>query len=136
MLIVGAGDYIGSAIARRFAKGGFTVCLGRRNGEKLEPIIKEIENLGGVAYGFTLDARKEENVVEIFKKVEQEIGNIELVIFNVGGNVVFPILETTARVFRKVWEMATYAGFLTGREAARYMVPRKKGSIFFYRSNS
>lgn len=131
MLIVGAGDYIGSAIARRFAKGGFTVCLGRRNGEKLEPIIKEIENLGGVAYGFTLDARKEENVVEIFKKIEQEIGKIELVIFNVGGNVCFPILETTSRVFRKVWEMATYAGFLTGREAARYMVPRKKGSIFF-----
>ena len=70
VLIVGAGDYIGSAIARRFAKGGFTVCLGRRNGEKLEPIIKEIGNLGGVAYGFTLDARKEENVVEIFKKIE------------------------------------------------------------------
>ncbi len=90
VLIVGAGDYIGSAIARRFAKGGFTVCLGRRNGEKLEPIIKEIENLGGVAYGFTLDARKEENVVEIFKKIEQEIGKIELVIFNVGGNVCFP----------------------------------------------
>ena len=93
VLIVGAGDYIGSAIARRFAKGGFTVCLGRRNGEKLEPIIKEIGNLGGVAYGFTLDARKEENVVEIFKKIEQEIGKIELVIFNVGGNVCFPILE-------------------------------------------
>jgi len=131
VLIVGAGDYIGSAIARRFAKGGFTVCLGRRRGEKLEPLIKEIKNFGGIAYGFTMDARKEENVEEIFKKIEKEIGNIELVIFNVGGNVFFPILETTSRVFRKVWEMATYAGFLTGREAARYMVPRKKGSIFF-----
>jgi hypothetical protein len=131
VLIVGAGDYIGSAIARRFAKGGFTVCLGRRRGEKLEPLIKEIKSSGGIAYGFTMDARKEENVEEIFKKIEKEIGNIELVIFNVGGNVFFPILETTSRVFRKVWEMATYAGFLTGREAARYMVPRKKGSIFF-----
>ena len=131
VLIVGAGDYIGSAIARRFAKGGFTVCLGRRRGEKLELLIKEIKNTGGIAYGFTMDARKEENVEEIFKKIEKEIGNIELVIFNVGGNVFFPILETTSRVFRKVWEMATYAGFLTGREAARYMVPRKKGSIFF-----
>jgi hypothetical protein len=131
VLIVGAGDYIGSAIAIRFAKGGFTVCLGRRRGEKLEPLIKEIKSSGGIAYGFTMDARKEENVEEIFKKIEKEIGNIELVIFNVGGNVFFPILETTSRVFRKVWEMATYAGFLTGREAARYMVPRKKGSIFF-----
>jgi len=131
VLIVGAGDYIGAAIAKRFAKGGFTICLGRRNGEKLAPLLSEIESFGGKAFGFTMDARKEENVEEIFKKIEQEIGSIEVVIFNVGGNVVFPILETTSRVFRKVWEMATFAGFLTGREAARYMIPRKKGSIFF-----
>ncbi len=51
--------------------------------------------------------------------------------FNVGGNVSFPIRDTTERVFRKVWEMACYAGFLTGREAARIMVPRGQGSIFF-----
>ena len=131
VLIVGAGDYIGASIAKRFAKGGFTICLGRRNGEKLAPLLSEIESSGGKAFGFTMDARKEENVEEIFKKIEQEIGSIEVVIFNVGGNVVFPILETTSRVFRKVWEMATFAGFLTGREAARYMIPRKKGSIFF-----
>ena len=131
VLIVGAGDYICAAIAKRFAKGGFTICLGRRNGEKLAPLLSEIESSGGKAFGFTMDARKEENVEEIFKKIEQEIGSIEVVIFNVGGNVVFPILETTSRVFRKVWEMATFAGFLTGREAARYMIPRKKGSIFF-----
>ena len=131
VLIVGAGDYIGAAIAKRFAKGGFTICLARRNGEKLAPLLSEIESSGGKAFGFTMDARKEENVEEIFKKIEQEIGSIEVVIFNVGGNVVFPILETTSRVFRKVWEMATFAGFLTGREAARYMIPRKKGSIFF-----
>ena len=122
VLIVGAGDYIGAAIAKRFAKGGFTICLGRRNGEKLAPLLSEIESSGGKAFGFTMDARKEENVEEIFKKIEKEIGSIEVVIFNVGGNVVFPILETTSRVFRKVWEMATFAGFLTGREAARYML--------------
>jgi NAD(P)-dependent dehydrogenase (short-subunit alcohol dehydrogenase family) len=54
-----------------------------------------------------------------------------LVIFNVGGNVRFPIRETTARVFRKVWEMACFGGFLTGRAAATAMVPRGKGAIFF-----
>ena len=57
-LIVGAGDYIGAAIARRFAKGGYTVCLGRRNGEKTESLVKEIEAAGGTAYGYTLDARE------------------------------------------------------------------------------
>ena len=131
VLIVGAGDYIGSAIAKRFAQGGFIVCLGRRNGEKLNLIVDEIRSLGGTAHGFAMDARKEESVESVFKNIEREIGCIDLVIFNVGGNVFFPILETTSRVFRKVWEMATFSGFLTGREAARYMVPRKRGKIFF-----
>lgn len=130
-LIVGAGDYIGAAIAKRFAAGGFTVCLGRRNGDKLAPLIAQIEAEGGTAHGFTMDARDEDSTAEIFARIEQEIGPIEIVIFNVGGNVYFPILDTTARVFRKVWEMACFAGFFTGREAARYMIPRETGSIFF-----
>jgi NAD(P)-dependent dehydrogenase (short-subunit alcohol dehydrogenase family) len=130
-LIVGAGDYIGAAIAKRFAAGGFTVCMGRRNGDKLAPLVAEIEAMGGAAHAYTMDARKEDVTAEIFARVEAEVGPIEVCIFNVGGNVRFPILETTERVFRKVWEMAAYAGFLTGREAARYMVPREKGSIFF-----
>lgn len=131
VLIVGAGDYIGAAIARRFALGGFNVCLGRRNGEKLHPLVHEIKESGGNAVGFTLDARDEDNVTEVFEQIETEIGPIDLVIFNVGGNVRFSIRDTTSRVFRKVWEMACFGGFLTGRAAANVMVPRGRGSIFF-----
>ena len=131
MLIVGAGDYIGAAIAKRLAAGGFTVCLGRRGGEKLAPLVDEITASGGVAHGYTLDARDEETVAAVFAQIEDEIGPLDLVIFNVGGNVRFDLRETTARVFRKVWEMACFGGFLTGREAARHMVPRRKGAIFF-----
>lgn len=131
VLIVGAGDFIGAAIARRFAKGGFTVCLGRRNGDKLAPLVKEIGAIDAKAHGFSMDARDEDSVAETFAKIENDIGPLELVIFNVGGNVRFPIQQTTSRVFRKVWEMACFAGFLTAREAAGYMVPRGQGSIFF-----
>lgn len=130
-LVVGAGDYIGAAIAKRFAAGGFTVCMGRRNGDKLAPLVTEIEADGGTAIGFSMDARLEESVVETFETVEKTVGPIDVVIFNVGGNVRFNIEDTTARVFRKVWEMATFAGFLTGREAAKYMAPRGHGSLFF-----
>lgn len=129
--VVGAGDYIGAAIAKRFALGGFTVCLGRRNGDKLTPLIEEITKAGHNAHGFSMDARDEDSVVATFEQIEREVGPIEIVIFNVGGNVRFSLLETTARVFRKVWEMACFAGFLTGREAARHMTPRGHGSIFF-----
>ncbi len=130
-LVVGAGDFIGSAIARRFAAGGYTLAVGRRNAEKLEPLVAEIGESGGQAHGFALDARDEENVRCVFEEIERDLGPLEVVVFNPGANVQFSITETTSRVFRKVWEIACFGGFLTGREAARVMLPRRRGSIFF-----
>lgn len=128
--VVGAGDYIGAAIARKFAAEGYAVFMGRRRGEKLAALQAEIEAAGGRAFARSLDARKEEEVEAFMRDAEAE-APLEVAIFNVGANVNFPLLETTSRVFRKVWEMACYAGFLTGREAARHMLPRGRGSIFF-----
>src|SRR5262249_14308222 len=104
---------------------------GRRKAEKLAPLVGEIEAAGGRARAFALDARDEDNVVAVFEQIERELGPLEVVVYNPGANVYFPILETTSRVFRKVWEMACFGGFLCGREAARAMVPRRRGSIFF-----
>ncbi|MGZ5959704.1 MAG: SDR family NAD(P)-dependent oxidoreductase, partial [Rhizomicrobium sp.] len=128
--VVGAGDYIGGAIAERFAAEGYTVFAGRRNGDQLAPLKAKIETTGGRCEARTLDARSEESVTTFLNEADA-FAPLEVCIFNVGANVNFPILETTERVFRKVWEMACYGGFLTGREAARLMVPRGQGSIFF-----
>lgn len=128
--VIGAGDFIGAAIARRFAAGGYAVFAGRRNGDKLAPLMAEIESSGGRCVGRTLDARQEGAVIEFLAEADRA-GPLEACVFNVGANVNFPILETTERVFRKVWEMACYAGFLTGREAARLMLPRGRGTIIF-----
>src|SRR5919202_4013557 len=128
--VIGAGDFIGAAIARRFAAGGYTIFAGRRNGEKLAPLVAEIEATGGRCIGRTLDARKEEAVIQFLAEADRT-APLELCVFNIGANVNFPILDTTERVFRKVWEMACYSGFLAGREAARLMLPRGRGSIFF-----
>ncbi len=128
--VIGAGDYIGAAIAKRFAAEGFTVVAGRRNGDKLAPLIAEVEELGGVILGRSLDARKEDDLRGFLQAADQR-APLEVCIFNVGANVNFPLLETTDRVFRKVWEMACYAGFIAAREAARLMLPRGRGCIFF-----
>nr|WP_184200881.1 SDR family NAD(P)-dependent oxidoreductase [Polymorphobacter multimanifer] len=128
--IVGAGDFIGAAIARRFAAGGYAVHGGRRGGEKLAPLAAGIAAAGGRFTGHSLDARSEESVAGFLDAAEAE-APLAVVIFNVGANVQFPLTETSERVFRKVWEMACYGGFLTGREAARRMLPRGAGSIFF-----
>ena len=128
--IIGAGDFIGAAIAKRFAAEGFTVFLGRRNGDKLAPLVAEIEAAGGRAVARSLDARQEAAVVAFLDEADA-LAPLEVCIFNVGANVNYPLLETTERVFRKVWEMACYGGFLAGREAARLMLPRGRGAIFF-----
>ena len=128
--IIGAGDFIGSEIAKKFAAEGFTVFAGRRNGDKLAPLVKDIEASGGKIFARSLDARKEEEITAFLADADRH-APLEVCIFNVGANVNFPILDTTERVFRKVWEMACYSGFLAGREAARLMLPRKQGNIFF-----
>src|SRR5262249_46259609 len=127
--IVGAGDYIGDAIARRFAAEGYTVFLGRRHGEKLAPLVAEIEAHGGRAVGRSLDARKEDDITAFLRDADAA-APLEVCIFNVGANVSFPLVDTTERVFRKVWEMACYGGFLTAPEAARLMLARRRGSVF------
>ncbi len=128
--IVGAGDFIGAAIARKFAAEGYTVVLGRRQGELLEPVRAEIEAAGGKAIACALDARDEEQMVRFMADAEAA-APLEVAVFNIGANVNFPLLETTSRVFRKVWEMACFSGFLCAREAARHMLPRGQGSLFF-----
>lgn len=130
-IIIGAGDATGGAVARRFARGGYVACVTRRSAEKLEPLLAEIKAAGGEARGFGSDARDEAQVIDLFSTVEREVGPVEVLVFNIGANVNFPIAEMTERVYRKVWEMAAFAGFLTGREAARVMSPRGRGTIIF-----
>src|ERR1700739_1864053 len=111
--VIGAGDYIGAEIAKKFAAEGFTVFAGRRNSEKLEPLVKEVEAAGGTIFARSRDARKEDKIT-VFLNDADKHAPLEVCIFNVGANVNFPILETTDRVFRKVWEMACWAGFVAG----------------------
>lgn len=131
ILVVGAGDATGGAIAQRFAREGYIACMTRRNADKLQPLVDTIRASGGQAHGFGSDARKEEEMVALVQKIEAEIAPIEVAVFNIGANVRFGITETTARVYFKVWEMACFAGFLMGREAAKVMLPRGRGTILF-----
>ncbi len=124
-LVVGAGDATGGAIARRFAREGYTACVTRRDFEKLRPLIERIIAEGGRAHGFASDARKEEEVVALIEQIETTIGPIEVLVFNIGANVPCSILDETGRKYFKIWEMACFGGFLNGREVARRMVTRE-----------
>lgn len=130
-LVIGAGDATGGAIARRFARGGLVACPVRRHAEKLASLADAIAAEGGACVPHGCDARDEEQMLSLFETIERDAGPIEVAVFNVGANVPSPILDETARKYRKIWEMACLGGFLTGREAARRMVPRKRGTILF-----
>ena len=131
ILVIGAGDATGGAVARRFAREGYIACVTRRTADKLVPLVEQIKNEGGQAHGFASDARKEEDMVALFEQIERDIAPIEVAVFNIGANVRLGITETTTRVYTKVWEMACLGGFLMGREAARVMLPRQRGTIIF-----
>ena len=111
-LIGGAGEGLGAALGRRFAQGGLEVVLSSRTqGEKA-------------------DLREEAEVLALFDRVEKR-GPVEVAIFNAGANFRASILDTPAEMFEKVWRLGCYAGFLFGREAARRMIARGKGTILF-----
>jgi len=130
-LIVGAGDAIGAAVGRRFARGGYTVCLARRSAEKAAPHVDGIIAAGGRAHGLGVDARDEAAVAALFEGIERDIGPVEACLFNAGANVQAPALETSGNLFHKAWLLACFAGFVTGREAIRHMQPRGRGTLLF-----
>jgi len=134
-LVVGAGDATGGAIARRFAREGYTACVTRRDVTSLAPLVAQIEAAGGRAVPFGSDARKEDEVIALVEHIESTIGPIEVLVFNIGANAPSSVLDETARKYFKIWEMACFGGFLNGREVARRMVaraaPERRQTILF-----
>jgi NAD(P)-dependent dehydrogenase (short-subunit alcohol dehydrogenase family) len=132
-LILGAGDGLGASVARAFAVEGLAACMTRRprNLDALERTAEAMRADGLVAHAFGVDARNENETIALINRVERDIGPVEVLVFNIGANVRFPVTETTTRVYTKVWEMAALAGFIAGREAARVMSPRGRGTIVF-----
>ncbi|BAN45861.1 SDR family oxidoreductase [Metapseudomonas resinovorans] len=131
VLVIGAGDATGGAIARRFSREGYVACVTRRSADKLHPLVDAIRAEGGEAHGFASDARKEEDVAQLVETIERDIGPIEAFVFNIGANVPCSILDETPRKYFKIWEMACFSGFLTSQAVARRMVTRQRGTILF-----
>jgi NAD(P)-dependent dehydrogenase (short-subunit alcohol dehydrogenase family) len=126
LLVAGAGEGLGRAVALRFAREGYAVALAARNAEKLERLSSET---GG--RGFPADLTSESDVLALFDAVESGVGPIDAVAFIASSRMQAPFAETSPRDFERVWRGSCLAGFLVGREAARRMLPRGRGSVIF-----
>jgi NAD(P)-dependent dehydrogenase (short-subunit alcohol dehydrogenase family) len=129
---VGASSGLGAALARRFASEGLTVYLGGRTLEKLQHVAAEITAQGGCAVPLAVDATNEKSVMNFFAQImSEQNAQLSIVACNVDSNQFAPLLETSAEMFTKLWQQNALAGFLVGREAAKYMVQQEKGTVFF-----
>jgi NAD(P)-dependent dehydrogenase (short-subunit alcohol dehydrogenase family) len=126
LLVAGAGQGLGRSVAQRFAREGYAVALAARNEERLARLASEID-----ASAFPADLANEMEVGKLFRDVETRLGPIDAVTFIAATRVQAPIAELSAADFERVWRQSCLSGFLVGREAARCMLPRKRGTVIF-----
>jgi NAD(P)-dependent dehydrogenase (short-subunit alcohol dehydrogenase family) len=127
---VGASAGLGGALARRFAKAGFTAAITGRNAERLEGVAAEIRSSGGKAVALAGDVARESDVLAVARRAS-ELGQLEVGIFNAGNADRAPTLELSVDSFEQAWRSSTLAGFVFGREVVRSLLPRNHGSLFF-----
>lgn len=131
-LVVGVGAQagLGAALARRFSKEGFRVIVAGRTNDRLEAIVTALRETGGDARAILADTSRESEVITLLDQAATT-EDLEAVVYNVGNNAMAPALETTAAMFEDMWRQNALGGFLVGREAARRMQPRGRGTILF-----
>lgn len=126
LLVAGAGEGLGRSVALRFAREGYAVALAARNAEKLRRVSSET---GGRA--FPADLGSEAEVLRLFEAVESSLGPIDAVAFIASSRMQGPFAEISLADFERVWRGSCLTGFLVGREAARRMLPRGRGTVIF-----
>lgn len=127
---VGASEGLGAAAARRFAREGLHVVVAGRTREKVERVAQEIRSGGGSAEAVVGDAACESDAIRFVETAESK-GPLALVLQNSGSNRQDAFLDLATADFEAIWREHCLAGFLTGRETARRMVPRGRGTILF-----
>ncbi|HUQ75251.1 MAG TPA: SDR family NAD(P)-dependent oxidoreductase [Burkholderiales bacterium] len=121
-VIVGAGSGLSASLARQCAAAGMRVALAARNVSKLDPLVKET---GAKAYACdVVDAKQ---VQRLFTDLDAP----ELVVYNPSYRVRGPLLELDAEEVRKTLMITAYGGFLVAQAAAKRLLERGRGSLFF-----
>ena len=130
-LVIGAGAGIGGNVAQRFAQEGYHACLCRRSNEDgLNKMVESIENEGGSASGFILNAVEENSLEERVAAIEADIGPIEVVVYNLGAQIGDRALtDTSYKAFEMGWRLGTFGLFRLASAVCPLMEARGKGTI-------
>ena len=131
ILVIGAGEGTGAEVGKRFAREGYTACVARRSGDKLAPLVAEIESDGGIAHGFSVDGADEKAVTDLVSRIEADFAPIDVAVYNSAAMLRAPAAEVSGDQFRDMWETICFGGFVMGREVGNRMTTRGAGTILF-----
>ena len=130
-LVLGAGAGIGGTVAKKFAKEGYHSCLCRRSDQKgLDQLVSDIEQEGGSATGYLINAIEDNVLEELILKIEQDIGPIEVLVYNLGAQTGMKLLnETSLKEFEWGWRMADLGLFRVAKVLMPIMEDRNAGTF-------
>jgi len=129
-VVFGAGPGLGGAVARRFAKEGYSVALLTRNVDTTKPLAEAINaEKGGRAYSFSVDASDQQSVSTGFKSIRDQLGHVDVLVYNVAAFGMGSILDIKPEDFEKSWRALCLGAFLASKEVLPSMVEKKKGTI-------
>jgi len=131
-VVIGVGPLrgLGAYLCHAAAREDLHVVVAGRSQEKLDEVVTSIEAGGGKATALVCDTTEEDQVIGLFERAE-EIGPVELAIYNAGNNMPGDYLEMEADYFDTCYRVGLFGGFLFSREALRKMVPRGEGCLIF-----
>lgn len=130
-LVLGVGPATGSAVAQRFARAGYNLAIASRSAKNLSATGALIKEIGAQVLEIKTDATDEAAVTRLVAQAEAELGPVEVAVYNASGRVVKSVLELTGSEVESAWRNACLGGLFLGREAAKFMVDRGKGTIIF-----
>jgi NAD(P)-dependent dehydrogenase (short-subunit alcohol dehydrogenase family) len=130
-LVMGAGAGIGGTVGKRFAQAGYHSVLCRRSDQDgLDTLVKAIHGEGGEASGFLLNAVEDGSIEQRIAATEEEIGPIEVVVYNLGAQIGDrPLEQTTNKAFEMGWRLATFGLFRLASSVIPLMVKRGGGTL-------
>lgn len=129
-LITGGGTHLGKAFAESLAELGATVFIASRRSEVCEASARELSSRNLKVHAESVDARDELSVRSLIERIVEKAGALDIAVANAGGHQTrsHPP-DGKIEEFVAAFEMNTLATYITAQEAAKVMIPRKRGAI-------
>ncbi len=127
VVVAGVGPGIGVALARRFTEGGYAVALLARERKKVEDLAKEVPG----SRGYSCDVSDPGSIREAFTRTRDEIGDVDVLLFNAGSGVFKSVEDITPADFENAWRVNAYGALLCSQAVIPAMKQRGAGAIIF-----